>query len=383
MDLLAWPLTYTMHAALWTLAAAALARWASRSSGARCHAWRAAVFAPIATASLALALPLGALSGPATQPGPAVRLAWVQETVSLASGSFWKESPWSALGALVVLGALGGLLRWLAQALWLAGRLRDRTPVVDARWLERLERLRLRTRLARVRLTQSRRVASPLVLGAAEICVPVGLLSLADAELDSVLAHELAHLERRDGVWFPLVGITAAVLWFQPACTWAAARSRESAEQACDDRAVELTRDALGLARVLLQLASSASARLDAALAPTMANGKQALLTRIRRLTNDEPTGPVNAQRHTVLVASLGVAVLAASLGLSVRVALARALVPTSAAHAAKKAASSSHVRALEAEQALRHWLAKERWLAERPVADDGSRHEHESAGQP
>jgi bla regulator protein blaR1 len=369
-------LTYTLHAVVWTLAAAALAHRASSSSSARCDLWRLAVFAPIATAGLALALPHSVAPSPATPPGPAVRLAWLQETLSLAGATSWHELPVNTLAAVAVVGALSGLVRWLVQAMRLARNLRSRAPVVDARWLERLERLRLRTRLARVRLTQSARVTSPLVVGTAEICVPVGLLSLGDAELDNVLAHELAHLERRDGVWFPLVGVAATVLWFQPACAWAAARFRESAEHACDERAVELTRDALGLARVLLLLASAASARVGGALAPTMANSKQALLSRIQRLTSDEPTAPVSARRHRVLISSLGLAVLgAASLGLSVHVALARGLLPTSAAHAAKQAASSSRVRASEAEQQLRHLLANERWMAEQPLAADGSRH--------
>jgi Zn-dependent protease with chaperone function len=375
-------LTYTLHCWVWTLAAAVLVRWAGMPSRARSAWWRVAVLAPIATAGLALAASLGLAHGSTVPLGPAVRVAWVQGTVPLPQGISWGNLPWTALGGLVLIGALGGLARWFVQALLLARGLRGRTAVIDARWLERMERLRLRTHLGRVRLTQSPWVSSPLVLGVAEICVPVGLLSLGDAELDSVLAHELSHLERRDGIWFPLVGVAAAALWLQPVCAWAAARFRESAEQACDDRAVELTRDAVGLARVLLQLASAASARVGSALAPSMANSKRALLGRIRRLTCDRPIEPARAHRYGALVAGLGLAVLVAvSSGLSVSVALARPLFPTSAALAAKKAASASGVRALELEQELRHLLARERWLAE--AGDDGSLHEPSRGGQP
>jgi beta-lactamase regulating signal transducer with metallopeptidase domain len=284
---------------------------------------------------------------------------------------------------VALVGGLCGFGRWLARATLLARRLSGRTAVTSARWLERLERLRLRTRVARVRLTQSHHVKSPLVLGTAEICVPVDLLTLRDAELDSVLAHELAHLERRDGVWFPLMGVVTCVFWWQPACAWAAARFRDSAEHACDERAVELTRDALGLARVLLQLASLASVRVPG-LVPTMANSKRALLGRIQRLTSDAPPVLARPQRPRVLAASLGLAFLgAASLGLSVRVAAACALLPTSAAPVAKRAAASSHVRALDAEQELRHLLARERWLAEEPEAHAGSGYATAIGGQP
>lgn len=377
-------LTYMLHCWVWTLAAAGLVRWSGMTSRACCAWWLTAVLAPIATAGLALTAPLGLAHGSIVPLGPSVRLAWVQGTVPLPQGISWENLPWTALGGLVLLAALGGLARWLVQALLLARGLRRRTAVTDARWLERMERLRLRTHLGRVRLTQSPSVTSPLVLGVAEICLPVGLLALGDAELDSVLAHELAHLERRDGIWFPLVGVVAAALWLQPACAWAAARFRESAEQDCDDRAVELTRDAVGLARVLLKLASAASARVGGALAPSMVNSKRALLGRIRRLTRDAPTEPSRAHRYRGQVAGLGLVVLlAVSLGSSVEVALARPSLPTSAAQAAKKAASTSHVRALEVEQELRHLLERERWLAEQLAGESESLHEPTGGGQP
>lgn len=364
-------LTYTLHAAIWTLAAAALARSSAWPSRTRCSIWRVAVLAPVATASLAQVLPLGLAAGDAFSPTRGIQVAWVQGAVPLAGGISAGDALWRLLGVLVVWGSLAGFVRWLVLALRFARRMRGRTAVSDARWLERLERLRLRTPLARVTLTQSSRIASPMVLGTAEICLPVGSLSLRDAELDSVLAHELSHLERRDGVWFPLVGVVAATLWLQPLCGWAAAHFRDSAEQACDDRAVELTRDARALARVLLQLASGASARV---LAPGMVNAKRSLLARIRRLADSESVRLAQAPRPRILALFFCLGVLGTACPtLGVQVAFARALLPSSATQAARQASSSSRVRVLEAQQELRHLLATERWLAEQSLQAEQS----------
>ena len=154
-------LTYTLHATVWTLVVAAFARSSSWSSPTRCNLWRVAVFAPIATASLAQLLPLGLFAGNAPSQAPAIRVAWVRGAVPIVGELGGKYVPWSLLGLVVVLSFLAGFVRWLFLALLLARHLRGRTAVTDARWLERLERLRLRTRVVRVKLTQSPRVASP------------------------------------------------------------------------------------------------------------------------------------------------------------------------------------------------------------------------------
>ena len=122
------------------------------------------------------------------------------------------------------------------------------------------------------------------------MCLPRGpLAALTDAELDPVLSHELAHLERGDGLWFPVVGALQAVFWLNPLNHWLASRFRESAELACDDRAVELTGNPLGLARALVHVASRAPFARRPSLLPSIAYSKSALLPRVRRLTIASP----------------------------------------------------------------------------------------------
>jgi len=301
---LALTVTYLAHSVLWSLCAALLARRRALSSAARSLCWKMALFGPFLSASLA-----GAASGRverAIGTKPYVReISVLSVPTHSAAGSFVAEAASDSAAtrdfaaqaaqrrssveilALCGLGAAGvGLLRFLVAALLLRRRLRARRLTTDPKWLLCLESLRRRLELPRVRLTESSQIESPLVIGAAEICIPQTLLAtLAAPELESVLAHELAHLERGDGIWFPIVGLMQSVLWLHPVNYWVSAAFRRSAELACDDRAVELTRDPLALARALVQVATRASRAERPIMTPAMVRSRGVLLPRVARLT--------------------------------------------------------------------------------------------------
>ncbi|WP_437587262.1 M56 family metallopeptidase [Sorangium sp. So ce1000] len=350
--LLALLLTCSVHAAVWTGAAALLSRRRSLSSSTRHLLWKMALFGPLATVSLAAAMPGGFERAPGSAvtvtaplreiavlsledaPAPAVLDAEPgvggSTRESAGAGSPVRRAAAGAAWELLAAGAAGaaalGLLRFTTSALLLWRGLRGRRRVQDARLRERLERLRARTGLRRVVLTESASVGSPLVLGASEICVPLArLVALTDAEVDAVFAHELAHLERRDGLWFPAAGLVQSVLWAQPLIHWASSRFRQTAEIACDDRAVELTGDPLGLARALVQVASGASLVRQRAMVPAMARSASALLPRVRRLLDagSPARATASSRGRRRAIASLAAAGVAAA-GLSVQVARAR-----------------------------------------------------------
>ena len=162
-------------------------------------------------------------------------------------------SPWAT--ALVVLWGLGALAT-LGRLEW--RRCRAGTLLASRRELsagdgpELVDRLVARVgRRKAVRLTVSGSIASPAA-APDEIVLPIRTLwGLAAAEKQTVLAHELAHIERHDPQWLAVLRRLAAVFFFQPLNHLALTRFQESAEYACDDRAVELTGDRLSLARSL------------------------------------------------------------------------------------------------------------------------------------
>lgn len=80
-------------------------------------------------------------------------------------------------------------------------------------------------------------VTAPFVLGM--ISPRIYLPSGTDMEgMDYVIAHEQAHLKRRDHWWKPLGYLLLAVYWFQPLCWAAHLLFCKDIEFACDERVV-------------------------------------------------------------------------------------------------------------------------------------------------
>lgn len=114
-------------------------------------------------------------------------------------------------------------------------------PDVLARFRTLALRLRVRPRVA---LLRSGLVASPVALGWLRplVLVPASALSgLTPAQLDAILAHELAHIRRHDYFVNLLQTLAETLLFYHPAVWWVSRRMRIERELCCDDVAAELT----------------------------------------------------------------------------------------------------------------------------------------------
>lgn len=291
-------LTYSFHATLWAGVVALLLRLRSVSFAQRHAAWRLALLAPIVTTCLTLS-PVPGLEGGFGMRTPQIARLSLGEPLdrakltssamgaSAATSIVWRRGLLDFSGACLLGGAALGLARFAAVAYAEWRRLSPRRRVRDARLLARLARLVEPLALGEVRLTQSANIDSPLALGTREICVPLSTLArLNDAEIDAVLAHELAHLERGDALWFPLFGIVQAALWFHPVTRWVGAHVRQTAELACDERCLELTGEPLALARALTCIAAHALGAQRASALPSMMRPRSSLVARVARLTS-------------------------------------------------------------------------------------------------
>jgi beta-lactamase regulating signal transducer with metallopeptidase domain len=281
LDLAAWCIVYFTHALIWSLAAALLATRLRRPAIEH-KLWKLALIGPLLSTVLARAPAFA----PRLLEAPFVTTLRPHDVASSViawtpPGSFaaaWLPHVLSALAAV-------GLLRFFVSLARLARALRGRRPVADARLQARFASLCERMQTFGVRFTDSAHAAAPMVVGRREVCVPRTLLrAFSDAELDATLAHELAHIERGDGYWFPLIGLIEAVLWLQPLNHWLATRARASAELAADDRAVEVTRAPLELARALTRMAAMMHTTRRRGLVPALDSDEPTALQRVRRL---------------------------------------------------------------------------------------------------
>ncbi len=171
---------------------------------------------------------------------------------------------------------------------------------------------------AGVRFLESTLARTPLVIGwlRPAVLVPAAAVAgLSRAELEAVIAHELAHVRRRDYLVNLAQSVVEVVLFYHPAVWWISRRIRVERELCCDDLAVEACGEPLTYARALAGLESLRSGFATPALAAT--DGP--LLQRIRRVVGVSP--PPSRLRGGWLggvVSSLAALLLAAGAGLSI-----------------------------------------------------------------
>ncbi|HET6329508.1 MAG TPA: M56 family metallopeptidase [Holophagaceae bacterium] len=135
-----------------------------------------------------------------------------------------------------------------------------------------------------VRLLRSLRVEAPMVVGWLRpvILIPAAAFSgLSPAQVEAVLAHEMAHIRRLDFLVNLVQSVLETLLFFHPAVWWLSSRLRGERELCCDDTAVALCGDRTAYARALATLEglreqAPADLRIGA-------NGGS-LMNRIRRL---------------------------------------------------------------------------------------------------
>lgn len=148
-----------------------------------------------------------------------------------------------------------------------------------------------------VRFLESRAVDVPMVVGwlSPVVLIPAAaMLRLAPHELESVVAHELAHVRRRDYLVNLIQTVVETAFFFHPAVWWISNRIRQERECCCDDTAVSACGDALAYARALTELES-----LRGGL-PRLAMGATGgvLLERVRRLV--QPGGGASDERRSL-----------------------------------------------------------------------------------
>jgi hypothetical protein len=155
-----------------------------------------------------------------------------------------------------------------------------------------------------VAVRQSVHATVPFVCGLRKptILLPVHVITnLSLPQLTALLAHELAHIRRRDYLLNLLQHAAEALLFFHPAVWWLSNQLRIEREHCCDDLVVsELKQDPHTYLEVLVKLPQLGG------LVPrhALAAAKGTLVTRVRRLAAKRPVTRFSSRRVALILAA-------------------------------------------------------------------------------
>jgi HEAT repeat protein/beta-lactamase regulating signal transducer with metallopeptidase domain len=324
-SLLAWLLTYLIHSTVLLGTAWGVSRFRRLEPAARDLLWKVALLAPLVTGTIqsrlelatpqAVRLPTLAPQAPpkdqgSVTPGPDPRPLTPGASPGLVSPGPSLPSLALVVVLLWAVIALGSSLYYVARRLILVGRLADRRAVCDGPLAATLAELRHTTGFRRrVRLTMARTISSPVALGLSEICVPELVSELGMDQQRSMLAHELAHLARRDSVWLAGASVIERFFFFQPLNRLARRELETSAEYLSDEWAMRKTGSggAVSLAKCLATVAEWIQASPLGVPVAGLAERRSLLVSRIARLLEGHlPQHPASRIGWAVL-ATLGV----------------------------------------------------------------------------
>ena len=346
---LSWLLTYAIHSTILLAAAAAIA-WRFSDQHAWLNAiWKAALIGPLVTASLNLdAMSIGGrwemlrvntatgepsrtedrsseTASPETSRDHAIATPSTQRSVVGAQAidrenggsSVWPSviGAWPSIAVMAWLLIAGiALGRYTVKLIRFYRAVGAGRSVTAPDLLHALDTLTASIRERRIKLTASDICAVPLALAGRHIVLPERFLEdLGADEQRAALAHEMAHVIRRDPAWRIAAAIVEHVFFFQPLNRIAHSRITESAEFLCDRWAVEQTGAPVALARCLSSVASWASPTNDqwTVGANAMARSDSAMVRRVSQILN-EPAQFARRPRALWLLIPLVIVAMAA-----------------------------------------------------------------------
>jgi bla regulator protein blaR1 len=164
----------------------------------------------------------------------------------------------SFLFAAWLCGCLAVLALYLVKSRSIRAAVCTATPIAEGRAFEALQRLKqISGRRLRIRLACSGSSMEPGVFGIFRpvLLLPEGMLErLSDAQLDAIVAHELAHAGWRDNMVAAVHMFIEALFWFHPMIWWLGAKLVQERERACDEEVLRLGKDPQAYAEGILKI---------------------------------------------------------------------------------------------------------------------------------
>lgn len=250
------------------------------------------------------------------------------EPVTQAGPSF-KAAPdpieWSAIGPVLrrllfiawILGS-GILMLRTGYSIFAIRRLKRRSYPAPLELSQRLHLLTSqirRPRRVRIGLSDDIDIAVATGLLNPMILVPTSLpQTLTPQELDQVLLHEFAHLQRRDDWTIFIQLLLTNLLFFHPAMYVLGKFMEREREFACDDWVVALTHRPKAYASCLAKIVSMHRQAHKKSLAPAIVSRKEQLFERVGEILNRNRTVSFQTSRrgYTVILCLMAIVMLSA-----------------------------------------------------------------------
>lgn len=162
-------------------------------------------------------------------------------------------------------------------------------------------------------LSRSSEINSPVCLPRREICLPDWAFDdMEETALDSLIAHELAHMVRKDPIMMIVTQTLCRIFFFQPLFGLARRRLEDNAELAADEWAATHLSTAKAVATALYTCAQKITEKRQLQWGLAMAGDKSILKQRVERLLAAEGAsfGAAGAAKRWGLGALLAAAVV-------------------------------------------------------------------------
>ncbi len=256
-----------------------------------------------------------------------------------------KLPPWHLI---LIAGWLAGALIALARlgAAWLRLKrsLAHAEPVANATLATDIAALSIHARIESPALSTLDDLTSPIAATGRRILLPSWAVELLERDqLRAMLAHETAHIARRDPEWKLAIAAWCALFWFVPLARLARKRLDEVAEISCDAWAAVHLGDGRSLAECLAECAERGVGGTDLDLVPAMASRESPLLRRIDYLIAGVPMNTESAGARAGFAAAAALAIAAFVLpGVSLNPASAQGAPPSPPAPPAPPAAPAA-----------------------------------------
>ncbi|MBD3671961.1 MAG: M56 family metallopeptidase [Planctomycetaceae bacterium] len=233
---------------------------------------------------------------------------FVETEPSTAETLFRPANP--GLWVVVTIIAIGGsslsFIRLIVQTIRLRHLRRRGSVTRDPVLIGSLERIATQMRLSRsVDLLESPEIDGPITAGVFRpfIMLPLNMKEKDDidhedetrtpqAELDAVLAHELAHIKQGDAIWIMISRIMICLCPFQPLHRWVARQLLKEMDFVADLQAIRTLQESSGLIHSLIRLGQQMSCgecnrTVKTGLVAGMVAFRSTLATRVEILLNE------------------------------------------------------------------------------------------------